>query len=227
VKREPVAGSVASFLGVRRLDAALPLTALTISIAGTIANRRTDRVAQVYPPCPGGGRERSEGRAPRRTCLAFHLNFQLLDLQLPLLAFTRDRLHVTTHRDRRLQSNVCATIRPMQPPRTFAEFWPCYVLAHRHPITRIFHSAGTLLGWGFFFAALATRRYWFLVAALIAPYALAWFSHFFVEHNRPATFGHPLWSWLADQKMVGMALVGKMDREVNRCAALDSATPNP
>jgi len=111
----------------------------------------------------------------------------------------------------------------MHSPRSFSDFWPSYVLAHRHPITRAFHSVGTLLGWCLFFAALATRRYRFLAVALIAPYALAWFSHFFVEHNRPATFGHPLWSWLADQKMVGLVLVGKMDGEVDRCAALDSA----
>ncbi len=47
---------------------------------------------------------------------------------------------------------------------------------------------------------------------------MAWFSHFFVEHNRPATFGHPFWSWLADQKMVALILVGKMGREVRRFA---------
>jgi hypothetical protein len=110
----------------------------------------------------------------------------------------------------------------MLEPRTFSEFWPFYALAHRHPLTRVFHSAGTLLGWACFIAAFVTRDYWLLLAALVAPYALAWFSHFFVEHNRPATFGHPLWSWLADQKMVAMVLLGRMDREVRRCAGLES-----
>jgi len=38
-----------------------------------------------------------------------------------------------------------------------------------------------------------------------------------VEHNRPATFEHPLWSWRADQKMALM-LTGKMSDEVRRCA---------
>jgi len=33
--------------------------------------------------------------------------------------------------------------------------------------------------------------------ALFLPYALAWVSHFFIEHNRPASFEHPLWSWWA------------------------------
>ena len=111
----------------------------------------------------------------------------------------------------------------MQSPTTFQEFWPIYVLAHREPLTRIFHSVGTLVGWALLLTAIVLRRPWFILAAFVVPYALAWFSHFFVEHNRPATFGHPLWSWLADQKMVAMVLAGKMGQEVKRCAALDGA----
>jgi len=112
----------------------------------------------------------------------------------------------------------------MQEPRTFAEFWPHYVLAHRQPLTRIFHSTGTLIGWALIFAAIYFGNKWFIAAAIVIPYAFAWVSHFFVEHNRPASFGHPLWSWLADQKMVALVLAGKMSGEVQRCAALESAT---
>lgn len=119
---------------------------------------------------------------------------------------------------------ACVTIGAMQEPRTFSEFWPFYVLAHRQPLTRIFHSAGTLVGWALIFAAIFLRKPWYILAAFVVPYALAWFSHFFVEHNRPATFGHPLWSWAADQKMVAMVLAGKMNQEVQRCAALESGS---
>jgi len=113
----------------------------------------------------------------------------------------------------------------MEEPRTFSDFWPHYVRAHREPLTRIFHSIGTLVGWALLLAAILLRRPWFFLAAFAIPYALAWFSHFFVEHNRPATFGHPLWSWLADQKMVAMVLAGKMSGEVKRCASLEAAAP--
>lgn len=117
----------------------------------------------------------------------------------------------------------CDRIGAMKEPGSFAEFWPHYVLAHRQPLTRMFHATGTLIGWGLVVTAIVRGSWWYGLAALIVPYAFAWFSHFFVEHNRPATFGHPLWSWLADQKMVAMALVGKMGREVERCAALESS----
>jgi hypothetical protein len=100
---------------------------------------------------------------------------------------------------------------------TFAEFWPEYVRAHSDMGTRALHLVGTLLGWGILVAALVTKHWWWIVAALVVPYALAWIGHFFVEHNRPATFEHPLWSWWADQKMVGMMMMGKMGEEVRKC----------
>lgn len=108
----------------------------------------------------------------------------------------------------------------MREPQTFDEFWPVYVVAHRQLLTRVFHSFGTLAGWSILIAAIALRRPWFILVAFIVPYAFAWFSHFFVEHNRPATFGHPLWSWLADQKMVAMVLAGRMGKEVERCSMI-------
>jgi len=104
-------------------------------------------------------------------------------------------------------------------PRSFAEFWPHYVRAHSLPATRAFHFAGTLLGYSLLIAAFVTQRWWLIPAALLAPYPVVWFSHFFVEHNKPATFGHPLWSWLGDQKMVGMMLAGKMTAEVERLSS--------
>ena len=107
----------------------------------------------------------------------------------------------------------------MTDPRSFAEFWPDYVRAHSQPMTRLLHTCGTLLGCALLVAAIFLRRPWLVPGALTAPYALAWFSHFFIEHNRPASFGHPLWSWLADQKMVVLVLLGKMGAEVRKCSA--------
>lgn len=105
-------------------------------------------------------------------------------------------------------------------PRTFAEFWPLYVRAHRHPLTRLLHLVGTLSGWVLLLSALLLWTWWLIPLALVVGYAFAWISHFFVEHNKPATFGHPGWSWLADQKMVALMVAGKMDDEVRRCLGI-------
>src|SRR5712692_3032151 len=93
---------------------------------------------------------------------------------------------------------------------SFSSFWPEYVRAHRRVATRVVHTIGTLAGWMILGAALMLHRWWWIAAAVAVPYALAWISHFFIEHNRPATFGHPLWSWWADQRMVALTLAGKM-----------------
>ena len=99
---------------------------------------------------------------------------------------------------------------------SFAQFWPEYVRAHSQPATRIMHTIVTLLGWMLLGAALATRRWWLIAVALVLPYALAWISHFFIEHNKPASFEHPLWSWWADQRMVFLTLIGRMGGEVRK-----------
>jgi hypothetical protein len=47
-------------------------------------------------------------------------------------------------------------------------------------------------------------------------YAVAWVAHLAVEHNRPATFRYPLWSFAADWKMWALTLSGRLDRELER-----------
>jgi len=108
---------------------------------------------------------------------------------------------------------------------TFEDFWPEYVRAHSRSVTRIFHFVGTIAGWVILGAAIASRRWWLILVALVVPYALAWIAHFFVEHNKPASFGHPLWSWWADQRMVVLMLAGRMGEEVKRCERLGNVRP--
>ena len=100
--------------------------------------------------------------------------------------------------------------------KSFEEFWPFYVREHSRPGTRALHAAGTAAATALALGLLATGRWRWLPLALVPGYAAAWLGHFLVEHNRPATFRHPLWSFAADYKMVALMLAGKMDEAVER-----------
>lgn len=97
---------------------------------------------------------------------------------------------------------------------TFEEFWPRYLQAHRDPRTRLMHVAGTLAGSGLVVTALATRRPWLALAGLAAGYGPAWFSHAFIEHNRPETFRAPIASLRADFVMAWHVLRGTIDQQL-------------
>ena len=100
--------------------------------------------------------------------------------------------------------------------KTFSDFWPFYVREHSRPATRALHAAGTITATALVVALAATGRWAWLPLALVPGYAAAWVGHFFVEHNRPATFKHPLWSFMGDYKMVALMLTGRMGVEVER-----------
>jgi hypothetical protein len=100
--------------------------------------------------------------------------------------------------------------------KTFAEFWPFYLREHSHPVTRRLHFVGTTLSLLLLASALALRSGGLVLGAVVCGYAFAWVGHFFVEHNRPATFKYPLWSFAADWKMWGLALSGRLDPELRR-----------
>lgn len=110
------------------------------------------------------------------------------------------------------------------PPRlgTFEAFWPYYVGEHRKRATRALHYVGTSMAIVSAVASIVTRRPSWLIAAPLFGYGPAWIAHFFIEKNRPATFTYPRWSLLADFRMLGFALRGKMASEV---AKLDRTTP--
>jgi hypothetical protein len=100
--------------------------------------------------------------------------------------------------------------------KSFAQFWPHYVADHSQPATRALHLAGTAAALGCTASLIAKRKWKFLPLALIPGYGAAWVGHFFVEHNKPASFKYPLWSFIADYKMVALMLAGKMEAEVER-----------
>ncbi len=99
---------------------------------------------------------------------------------------------------------------------TYAEFWDHYVSEHSKPLTRALHFAGTALGLSLLVYFVATGRWYYFPLFLVVGYGFAWFAHFVVERNRPATFKYPLWSFVSDFKMIWFIITRRMAAEVER-----------
>lgn len=100
--------------------------------------------------------------------------------------------------------------------KSFAEFWPYYLREHSKPQTRALHYIGTSLVVAIALFAVATGRWWWLLAMPVAGYFFAWVGHFGVEKNRPATFKYPMWSLGADWKMWWLWLTGGLRVELDK-----------
>lgn len=98
---------------------------------------------------------------------------------------------------------------------TYPVFWHVYLRAHARPATRGLHYAGTLLALACLGLA-AGHSPWWALAAPVVGYGFAWTAHFGVEGNRPATFGHPLWSLLSDVRMLGLWASGRLGPHLRR-----------
>ncbi len=94
--------------------------------------------------------------------------------------------------------------------KTFAEFWPFYLSQHSQVSNRMLHALGTAVALLTFFSAIYLQKYIWILAALPMGYLPAWAGHIFIEHNRPASWKHPLYSIIADFKMLGLMLLRKL-----------------
>lgn len=101
---------------------------------------------------------------------------------------------------------------------SFNDFWPYYVAEHSAPRNRLLHTIGTACLLPIVLAAILVNPWWLLAAPVVA-YGFAWVGHYFIEHNRPATFTHPFWSLLGDFKMFWLTLTGRMGPELERAKA--------
>ena len=101
-------------------------------------------------------------------------------------------------------------------PTTFEEFWPYYVSQHLHPATRAIHVGATTAALACGAAGVAFFNPVLVAASPVIGYGPAWASHFTIEKNKPASFGHPLWSFRADLRQLHKFFTGRLEADVQR-----------
>ncbi len=94
---------------------------------------------------------------------------------------------------------------------SFREFYPYYLSEHRNRTCRRLHFIGSAL----ILVVLALVLFgvlgpWWLLTVPVLGYGFAWVGHFGFEHNRPATFKHPVYSLIGDWVMFKDMLIGKI-----------------
>jgi hypothetical protein len=98
--------------------------------------------------------------------------------------------------------------------QSFSEFYPYYLSEHSNPICRSLHYVGSSLALAILVWSFATSNYAYALGGVVLGYAFAWTGHYFFEHNRPATFQYPLWSFMGDWVMLKDFLMGKFRNSV-------------
>lgn len=84
---------------------------------------------------------------------------------------------------------------------SFAQFYPFYLSEHSNRSCRRLHFVGSTLALVCLALAIWQGQPWFLLLGVLLGYAFAWVGHFGFEHNRPASFKRPLYSFMGDWRM--------------------------
>ncbi|TDI61342.1 MAG: DUF962 domain-containing protein [Alphaproteobacteria bacterium] len=103
---------------------------------------------------------------------------------------------------------------------TYKEFFPFYLREHSKKLTRGLHYTGTSIALALLAWTIATQTWWALPFYPVIGYGFAWYAHFFVEHNRPATFTYPLWSLAGDHHMFALFLSGGLKKRLGEAGVL-------
>ena len=93
---------------------------------------------------------------------------------------------------------------------SFSEFYPYYLSEHNHPTCRRLHVIGSLSVLLVLAYVLMTQKWVWLWLLPVLGYGFAWVGHFFFEHNKPATFKYPLYSFGGDWVMFWQVITGKI-----------------
>ena len=107
----------------------------------------------------------------------------------------------------------------------YEEFFTFYLHEHNDPRNRAMHAAGTLLGLCMLIVPFVVGHPWYALLWPVVSYAFAWTGHFLIEGNKPATFGHPFWSFVSDFKMLGLMATGKLKARMETGSLVKRRSP--
>jgi hypothetical protein len=94
----------------------------------------------------------------------------------------------------------------------FADFYPYYLSEHQNLTCRRLHFVGSTLIIVTLFYTLISGKWALLWLVPFLGYGFAWVGHFFFEHNKPATFQYPFYSFWGDWVMYKDIILGKLKR---------------
>ena len=109
--------------------------------------------------------------------------------------------------------------------RTFDEFFLFYLRQHSQAGNRLLHVLGTAIALVMTIVTMVLHHPWLALLWIPAGYAFSWAGHLLVEGNRPATWGHPGWSFLSDFRMMGLMISGRLDERLAAAEKAETRAP--
>ena len=94
--------------------------------------------------------------------------------------------------------------------KNYREFYHFYLAEHSNSTCRNLHYIGSSLVLAVLFYGLFSGQYIILWSLPVIGYGFAWVGHFAFEHNKPATFKWPFWSFISDWLMLFQFLTGTL-----------------
>lgn len=107
-------------------------------------------------------------------------------------------------------ANITQPVEFSLPIKNYDEFYRFYLTEHRNIASRRLHAAGSSIGLYFFSKAIRKRQAKYALYGLVSGYACAWVGHFFFEHNKPASFKQPMYSFISDWRMLSDIARGRL-----------------
>jgi len=93
---------------------------------------------------------------------------------------------------------------------SFKDFYPFYLNEHRNRVCRRLHVVGLFLVLVLLLYIFLSRHWLLILLVPVVGYGFAWTGHFFFEKNKPATFVHPLYSFIGDWVMFKDIMIKKI-----------------